>query len=281
MEARGRFFTKEFPELSRGTEGRGDWDQDRLSSHTQLSPEPALRFTSPQGPSPTLGPGAIPQLLPEASVETEEEMGEGRPRLKFSPLPLLIGHHLPAPAPQSSRGWGPACGRERKGRWRVSWSSRGRGWPQLSPPTPSPQPWRQEEETRRVLKAPFCEWDERGRGKGGVGAPSTSNCAPRPHQRARTHTHSHTHTHLESGPHTRTHTNSQPYLLHNSALTTHLPKEQVLECELTAPPQNTPLNTPQLLAQEWASHPHAAPWLIPQLLKMQNSRPGSSHCVSV
>lgn len=208
MEARGRFFTKEFPELSRGTEGRGDWDQDRLSSHTQLSPEPALRFTSPQGPSPTLGPGAIPQLLPEASVETEEEMGEGRPRLKFSPLPLLIGHHLPAPAPQSSRGWGPACGRERKGRWRVSWSSRGRGWPQLSPPTPSPQPWRQEEETRRVLKAPFCEWDERGRGKGGVGAPSTSNCAPRPHQRARTHTHSHTHTrtHTLSLDHTRART---------------------------------------------------------------------------
>lgn len=156
-EARGRFFAKACPDPSSKREKRGAWSQDPLGSHTQLIPERALRFTSQQGPSPTLGPGAIPQLLPEAGVETEEEMGEGRPRLKFSPLPLLIGHHLPAPAPQSSRGWGPACGRERKGRWRVSWSSRGRGWPQLSPPTPSPQPWRQEEETRRVLKAMFCE----------------------------------------------------------------------------------------------------------------------------
>lgn len=155
-------------------------------------------------------------------------MGEGRPRLKFSPLPLLIGHHLPAPAPQSSRGWGPACGRERKGRWRVSRSSRGRGWPQLSPPTPSPQPWRQAEETRRVLKAMFCEWDERGRGKvEGEGlSPSTPDCAPLP-----------PHTHTSRLDHTRAHTNSQPYLPHSSALTPHLPKQQALECEHPAPPQ--------------------------------------------
>lgn len=61
----------------------------------------------------------------------------------------------------------------------------------------------------------FCEWDERGRGEaGGEGRSlSTPHCAP-PHP---------VHTHLEAGPHTRAHThNSQPHLLHNSALTTHL-----------------------------------------------------------
>lgn len=149
LEVRGRFLTKEFPELSRGREGRRGWGQGPFGSHTQLTAERGLRFSSQQGPSPSVGPGAIPQLLPEAGVETEEEMGEGRPRLKFSPLPLLIGHHLPGPAPRSSGGWGPACGRERKGRWRVSWSARGRGWPDC------------------LLPAPRSHGDWRGRGPGG------------------------------------------------------------------------------------------------------------------
>lgn len=159
-------------------------------------------------------------------------MGEGRPRLKFSPLPLLIGHHLPAPAPQSSRGWGPACGRERKGRWRVSLSSGGRGWPQLSPPTPSPQPWRQAEESRRVLKAMFCEWDERGRGavEGEGLSPSTPNCAPPTHTPPGWTTHARTQT-----PSLTCHT-AQP-LLHT------YPNSKLWSVSTQLPHNPAPLNT--------------------------------------
>lgn len=61
----------------------------------------------------------------------------------------------------------------------------------------------------------FCEWDERGRGEaGGEGRSlSTPHCAPPPTP----------YTHTSRLDHTRGHThNSQPHLLHNSALTTHL-----------------------------------------------------------
>lgn len=129
-----RFFIKEFPDLSLGSEGIRSWDTESLGAHV---PNSFLRgdqqFNSQQDPSPTLGLGAIPQLLPEAGVETEEEMGEGRPWLKFSPLPLLIGHHLPASARQSSRnGAQPVERRERAGGG-LAGAAGARGWLQLSP----------------------------------------------------------------------------------------------------------------------------------------------------
>lgn len=138
-----RFFIKEFPDLSLGSEGISSWDTESLGAHV---PNSFLRgdqqFNSQQDPSPTLGLGAIPQLLPEAGVETEEEMGEGRPWLKFSPLPLLIGHHLPASARQSSRnGAQPVERRERAGGG-LAGAAGARGWLQLSPlaiPPPPPE----------------------------------------------------------------------------------------------------------------------------------------------
>lgn len=145
-----RFFIKKFPDLSLESEGIRSWDTESFGAPV---PNSFLRgdqqFNSQQDPSPTLGLGAIPQLLPEASVETEEEMGEGRPWLKFSPLPLLIGHHLPAPARQSSRnGAQPVERRERAGGG-LAGAAGARGWLQLSPPAIPPTSSRNHGDGRR------------------------------------------------------------------------------------------------------------------------------------
>lgn len=145
-----RFFIKKFPDLSLGSEGIRRRDTESLGAPV---PNSFLRgdqqFNSQQDPSPTLGLGAIPQLLPEAGVETEEEMGEGRPWLKFSPLPLLIGHHLPAPARQSSRnGAQPVERRERAGGG-LARAAGARGWLQLSPPAIPPTSSRNHGDGRR------------------------------------------------------------------------------------------------------------------------------------
>lgn len=133
-----RFFIKEFPDLSLGSKGIRSWDTGSLGAHVPNSFLRGDQQFSQQPPSPTLGLGAIPQLLPEAGVETEEEMGEGRPWLKFSPLPLLIGHHLPAPARQSSRnGAQPVERRERAGGG-LAGAAGARSWLQLSPPAIPP-----------------------------------------------------------------------------------------------------------------------------------------------
>lgn len=96
----------------RGGRARG---RDPLSFHTQLIPErDSLQLTSQQGPSPTLGPGASPQLLPEAGVETEEEMGEGRPGSSslYSPSSLATIFR-PLPPRAAGDGAQPVEGRER------------------------------------------------------------------------------------------------------------------------------------------------------------------------
>jgi hypothetical protein len=92
-------------------------------------------------------------------------MGEGRPWLKFSPLPLLIGHHLPAPSPHShpraaGDGAQPVEGRERAGGGLAGAAGAG-GWFQLSPP-PLPAAMATGGGDQEGPESLLREWGERG-----------------------------------------------------------------------------------------------------------------------
>lgn len=111
----------------------GGWEQEPLSSHTQLIPERAQRRTSRQGPSPTLGPAAIPQLLPE----TGEEMGEGRPGSSSLHSPSSLATIFrPLPPRAAGDGAQPVEGRERAGGGLAGAAGAGAGPNSLLPPPP-------------------------------------------------------------------------------------------------------------------------------------------------
>lgn len=98
---------------------------------------------------------------------------------------------------------------------------------------------------------------------GGEGlSPSTPNCAPPPP----------THTPRGWTTHARTRTPSHTCCTTQPSLHTY-PNSKHWSVSTRLPYILALLNTPQPLAQERASHPHTAPWLPPQLLKMQNSCP--------
>lgn len=161
-----RFLFKEFPDLSLGSEGVRSWDTtESLGAHV---PNSFLRgdqkFNSQQDPSPTLGLGAIPPAPSRSGCRNRGGNGGGEALAQVLSTPPPHWPPSSGPSPPEQQEWGPACGKERKGRWGVSWSSRGKGLaPTVSscnPPHLLSQPWRREEESRRVLKALFCEWDE-------------------------------------------------------------------------------------------------------------------------
>lgn len=166
-----------------------------------------------------MGLGAIPPPPAPSRSGCRNRGGNGGGEALAQVLSTPPPHWPPSsgPCPPEQQGWGPACGKERKGRWGVSWSSRGKGLAltvsSCNPPHLLPQPWRREEETRRVLKALFCEWDERGSwevwGEGRF--PLDTQLCP-------CHTSRLDHTRLHA------HANSQPYLLYKSPLSRHSPQ---------------------------------------------------------
>lgn len=164
-----------------------------------------------------MGLGAIPPAPSRSGCRNRGGNGGGEALAQVLSTPPPHWPPSSGPCPPEQQEWGPACGKERKGRWGVSWSSRGKGLaPTVSscnPPHLLPQPWRREEETRRVLKALFCEWDERGSwevwGEGRF--PSTPNCAPATPRgwttRACTHKQTLSHTCYTTHPSVDTHPN--------------------------------------------------------------------------
>lgn len=91
-------------------------------SHGPLRSEPGPAVWAAGGALPLPGPRSRPPAPGRGGRGGRGGNGGGAARVPRAPL--LSGHHLPAPAPRSSGGWGPARGREGKGRWRGGGSGR-------------------------------------------------------------------------------------------------------------------------------------------------------------